>query len=190
MQGFTLIELLVVISIIAVLASLAFPVTQAVLSRAYKLKTQAMVKDLQVGINNYLTEYNRLPNRAASGSDQPVQTDQSSDLISVLLAEDTGANSLNPRAIPFLNVNMAKNNVGGLIDNGGASLSLVDNWGQPYTVILDGDNDNKITPNPDAQNQDPTVSQGAPPNLRTRVAVYSNGPDKQPQTKDDIVSWR
>jgi prepilin-type N-terminal cleavage/methylation domain-containing protein len=185
--GFTLIELLVVIGIIAILASLAFPVTQSVLQRAYKLKAQATVKDLQVAINNYITEYNRLPMQGTA--ETPVQTDQSSPLIGVLVGEVSGPNSLNPRGIQFLTVNMAKNGVGGLVDNGGSSLSLIDNWGNPYFVLMDGNYDNKVA-NPDVQNQDRTVSGSAPPQLRTRVAVYSLGPDKQQATKDDIVSWR
>jgi len=183
--GFTLIELLVVIGIIAILASLAFPVTQSVLQRAYKLKAQATVKDIQVAINNYITEYNRLPMQGTA--ETPVQTDQG-ELIGVLLGDISGPNSLNPRAIQFLNVNMAKNGVGGLVDNGG-TVSLIDNWGNPYYVLMDGNYDNKVA-NPDVQNQDQTVSGGAPPELRTRVAVYSLGPDKQQATKDDIVSWR
>ena len=187
-RGFTLIELLVVIGIIAVLASLAFPVTQSVLQRAYKLKAQATVKDIQVAINSYVTEYNRLPQQG--NAETPVMTDQSSNLVSVLMGEDSsaGQNSLNPRGIVFLNVNMAKNNRGGLVDNGG-QLSLLDNWGNPYYVLMDGNYDNKVT-NPDLQNQDQNVSQGAPPELRTRVAVFSLGPDGQQGTKDDIVSWR
>ncbi len=187
-RGFTLIELLVVIGIIAILASLAFPVTQAVLQRAYKLKAQATVKDIQVAINNYITEYNRLPQQ--SSAEAPVMTDQSSNLVSVLMGEDSasGQNSLNPRGIVFLNANMAKNNRGGLVDNGG-QLSLIDNWGKPYYVLMDGNYDNKVA-NPDVQNQDQNVSRGAPPQLRTRVAVYSLGPDGREGTKDDIVSWR
>ncbi len=186
-SGFTLIELLVVIGIIAVLAALAFPVTQGVLQRAYRLKAQATVKDLQVAINNYLTEYNRLPMQGQQETPQP--TDQSTQLLGILMGEATGANNLNPRGIVFLNVNMAKNGRGGLVDNGGQSMSLIDNWGNPYMVMMDGNFDNRL-PNPDIRNQDTTVSQGAPPELRTRVAVMSLGPDGQEGTRDDIVSWR
>ena len=188
-SGFTLIELLVVIGIIAILASLAFPVTQAVLARAYKLRAQAVVRDIQVAISNYLTEYNRLPVQGQGGGETPQPTDQSSQLVSILMGESSGQNSLNPRGIVFLTVNTAKNNRGGLIDNGGGSMSLVDNWGNPYYVVMDTNYDNKVA-NPDTQNQDQTVSQNAPPQLRTKVAVYSLGPDGQLGTKDDIVSWR
>jgi prepilin-type N-terminal cleavage/methylation domain-containing protein len=186
-SGFTLIELLVVIGIIAILASLAFPVTQAVLNRAYKLKAQAMVKDLQVAINNYLTEYNRLPQQG--DAETPTPTNGGSQLIGILMGESSGQNSMNPRGIVFLNANTAKNNRGGIVDNGGAQISLVDQWGNPYYVVMDGNYDNKIA-NPDVQSQDQTISQGAPPQLRTRVAVYCIGPDGQLNTKDDIVSWR
>lgn len=186
-SGFTLIELLVVIGIIAILASLAFPVTQSVLNRAYKLKAQAMVKDVQVAINNYLTEYNRLPQQG--DTETPTPTDGSSQLIAILMGESSGQNSLNPRGIVFLNANTAKNNRGGIIDSGGAQISLVDQWGNPYYVVMDGNYDNKVA-NPDIQSQDQTISQGAPPQLRTRAAVFCLGPDGQQNTKDDIVSWR
>lgn len=186
-SGFTLIELLVVIGIIAILASLAFPVTQSVLNRAYKLKAQAMVKDVQVAINNYLTEYNRLPQQG--DTETPTPTDGSSQLIAILMGEASGQNSLNPRGIVFLNANVAKNNRGGIIDNGGAQISLVDQWGNPYYVVMDGNYDNKVA-NPDIQSQDQTISQGAPPQLRTRAAVFCLGPDGQQNTRDDIVSWR
>lgn len=181
--GFTLIELLVVISIIAVLASLAFPVTQAVLKRGYAVKTAATVKDIQVAINSYITEYNRLP--MTSKTEAPLPTDQGS-LINTLMAE--GNTDLNSRKIVFLNVNMAKGGRGGLIDNGG-SLQLVDSWGNPFYVIMDTNFDNKIA-NPDLQSEDRGVSQNAPQSLRTRVAVFSYGPDGKQGTKDDIVSWR
>jgi prepilin-type N-terminal cleavage/methylation domain-containing protein len=186
-SAFTLIELLVVIGIIAILASLAFPVTQAVLRRAYILRAQATVKDMQVAIQNYITEYNRLPMQ--SPAEVPMPTDQSSNIVAVLVGDVTGPNSLNPRGIQFLNVPMARNNRGGLLDSGGNQLSLVDNWGQPYFVILDANFDNKI-PNPDMQNQDQNIRNGAAPQLRTRVAVFSLGPDGQQGTRDDIVSWR
>ncbi len=187
-RGFTLIELLVVIGIIAILASLAFPVTQAVLQRAYKLKAQATVKDIQVAINNYVTEYNRLPQQG--NAEAPMMTDGSSTLVSVLMGEESSSsqNNMNPRGIQFLNVNMAKNKRGGLVDNGG-QLSLLDNWGNPYYVIMDGNYDNKVA-NPDVQNDDQNVSRDAAPQLRTRAAVFSMGPDGEQNTKDDIVSWR
>jgi len=185
-SAFTLIELLVVITIIAILASLAFPAAKGIMERAYRLKTQAMVKDLQVAVNGYLNEYNRLPLQpGGTPGEAPMLTDSSSTLISVLLGED---NILNPRGIVFLNAPTAKNGKGGLTEEG-SSMELVDNWGNPYRILMDTNFDNKIA-NPDASNDDKSISQDAPPNLRTRVAVFSVGKDGEENTRDDIVSWR
>ena len=184
-RGFTLIELLVVITIIAILASVAFPVVNGVMARARKVRALAVAKDLQVAIKSYQTEYNRYPSDR-TGSDSEEKTD-SSDLVSVL----NGVNSsdLNPREIKFIDLPMAKNGSGGLVGSGGGGFSLLDDWTQPYVVIMDTDYNNRID-NPDSSNSDPKVSSGAPPELPLGVAVYSTGPDKEASTKDDVTTWR
>jgi prepilin-type N-terminal cleavage/methylation domain-containing protein len=185
--GFTLMELLVVVSIIAILASLAFGTAQAVHRKAVKVATQASVMDLSLAVNSYITQYNRLPLPAVTETELP--SDSSNPLIAVLVGEISGPNSPNPAGTVFLTPKMAKNGSGGLVDKGGSALALLDLWGQPFQVLLDANGDNKIA-NPDAQNQDLTISADAPPQLRSRVAVYSRGPDRETGTRDDIVSWR
>jgi prepilin-type N-terminal cleavage/methylation domain-containing protein len=187
-RGFTLIELLVVITIIGILASAAFPVINGVMARARKVKVMAVAKDLQVAIKSYQTEYNRYP--GPSGADTTVDTRTDTNLVSILLGgAGTGAIT-NPREIKFLDLPIAKNGVGGLVGTGGAAgYTLVDEWGQGFTVIMDTDYDNQID-NPDTSNSDPKISSGASPQLPTGSAVYSNGSDKKKSTKDDIVSWR
>ena len=84
--AFTLIELLVVISIIAVLASMAFPVVTGVMERARKVRTLAMIKDLQVAIKGYQTEYNRYPiSNGGGGGDAEVKTAEGDPLIPILM---------------------------------------------------------------------------------------------------------
>lgn len=185
-HAFTLIEMLVVISIIAILASLAFGVGPAVIAKAHKVKTQAAIKDLQVAIKNYQVEYNRYPVAGSSGADQTIMTDAGSGIISILMGLND--DNLNTREIKFLDLPMAKGNRGGLI-NSGSTFSLADGWARPYHIILDTDYNNRVR-NPDVQNEDTTVSSHAPSQLPTGVAIYSEGPDTQEFTKDDIVSWR
>ena len=60
-RGFTLVELLVVIVIIAILASLAVPVTNKVMEMANNMRIKSVMKDLQVSIGHFRTEYNRFP---------------------------------------------------------------------------------------------------------------------------------
>lgn len=204
--GFTLIELLVVIVIIAILASLAVPVTNLVMLKAATLQTKATMKDLQVAINHYRTEYNRYPidPSLASGSAdtdiEPFLTDGTMDpnIINILLAQiDTSVTpNMNARGIKFIDLPQAKNNLFGVVDPSGgegtgAPVQLVDKWGMPYTIALDTNYDNRIE-NPDLLNTDSKISSTSnPPKMLSASAIiYSYGPDKTPQTKDDITSWR
>lgn len=190
--AFTLIELLVVISIIAVLASMAFPVVTGVMERARKVRTLAMIKDMQVAIKGYYTEYNRYPAEGGNTrADVEVKTEQGTTLIPILMGSERQS-SMNGRGIVFIELPMAKNGRGGLVGQDVDSYSLFDEWGKPYTVIMDTDGNGRIR-NPDVGNEEPSISGGASPELPMGVLIYSDGPDgqkKEMPTKDDITSWR
>lgn len=203
-RGFTLVELLVVIVIIAILASLAVPVTNKVMEMANTTRTKAIMKDLVVAIGHFRTEYNRLPvdlTGSTGGEDiDPILTNDTSDIISVLMAMSdpnsggSGGQNLNPRGIKFIDLPLAKNGTSfGIVDpsggSGGGNVRLLDIWGQPYQIMLDTNLDNRIT-NPDASNIDQRISARAPQYLPSSTAVQCTGPDKVLNTKDDITSWR
>ena len=190
--GFTLVELLVVIVIIAILASLAVPVTNKVMENANKLRIKATMKDIQVAIGNYRTEYNRFPmdlSGSTSGDDiDPIPTDGSNSIITTLMAAG-GADAndpMNRRKIKFVDLPYAKNGASfGIIDSsggsGGADLKLVDIWGMPYQILLDSNYDNRIT-NPDASNVDQIISSRAPQYLSATTCVHCYGPDNTVNT--------
>jgi prepilin-type N-terminal cleavage/methylation domain-containing protein len=187
-NGFTLIEMLVVITIIGILATAAFPVASSVMRKTHNVRCQATVKDLQVAVNGYRTEYNRFPVRDSGGSDTTVTTDLgNSEFVSALMGEENNPSGLNSREVVFIELPVAKGNKGGLRGSEG-SYELLDEWGMPYTVTMDTDENNKID-NPDAGNSDSTVSSGASAVLPMSVIVYSFGEDKMEQTKDDVTSW-
>jgi len=201
-RGFTLVELLVVIVIIAILAALAVPVTNIVMARANALRIKATMKDIQVAIGHYRTEYNRFPldpSQLGGSSDTdipPFLTDGNVSTINILMAmTDPGADpNMNSRQIKFVDLPMARNGLFGVVDPSGGTgtgtpLRLVDIWGQPYSISMDTNYDNRIE-NPDTSNVDLLISSKAPQFLPSTSAIYSYGPDKIPQTKDDIVSWR
>jgi prepilin-type N-terminal cleavage/methylation domain-containing protein/prepilin-type processing-associated H-X9-DG protein len=60
-RGFTLIELLVVIAIIGILAAMLFPVFARAREAARKTQCLANVKNIAMGIQIYLTDYDRFP---------------------------------------------------------------------------------------------------------------------------------
>ncbi len=201
-RGFTLVELLVVIVIIAILASLAIPVANVVMDRANRLRVTATMKSVQVAVGHYRTEYNRFPidpTQSATSGDAdmpPFLTDGTVDTINILMAQTDPAASpnLNSRQIKFVDLPFAKNGLFGIVDPSGGSgnsapLQLVDTWGQPYTMQFDSNYDNRVE-NPDVGNIDMVISSKAPQYLSATSLMYSTGPDKIPQTKDDIASWR
>ncbi|PAW77636.1 MAG: hypothetical protein B9S32_10170 [Verrucomicrobia bacterium Tous-C9LFEB] len=67
-SGFTLIELLVVISIIALLAGLAFPALQGALEAAQKAQASTMCNQLSIACTLYNTEYGVWPTYSGSGN--------------------------------------------------------------------------------------------------------------------------
>lgn len=188
--AFTLIELLVVITIIGILASMAFPVITGVMEKARKVRVLATIKDLQVGIKGYQTEYNRYP--APAGADATIITgDSGKTFLAILLGSDSQT-SYNGRGIKFIELPLAKNGRGGLVGTDVDSYQLVDEWGYPYTVVMDTDGDDRVM-NPDTSNDDPKISAGSSPQLPIGIIIYSRGPDgkdKEKPTKDDITSWR
>lgn len=202
-RGFTLIELLVVIVIIAILVSLAVPAYNIVMLKAQTLKIKATLKDIQVAVGHYRTEYNRFPvdpNSVAGGESdiEPFLTDGTTHpTINILMAnvDTSGASTnMNPKQIKFLDLPFARNNLFGVIDpsggaNDGTPVQLVDTWGKPYKMMLDTNYDNRIE-NPDKSNLDQNIAGKAPEFLNSSSAIYSFGPDRTEFTRDDITSWR
>jgi prepilin-type N-terminal cleavage/methylation domain-containing protein len=142
--GFTLVELLIVIAIIAILAGLAFPAVQGALQSGKKAQARNDVHQLAAAIKAFQLEYGRLPGTGTSDGPAP------GDLMTTL----TSSNSQNPRGIVFFEPKIAKQGKGGL-----DGTVYKDPWGNPYTITLDYNYDNKVS------------------NSFTTVIVSSPGPD-------------
>jgi prepilin-type N-terminal cleavage/methylation domain-containing protein len=119
-SAFTLIELLVVISIIAILASLAFPAVQGALRGSKRAQARNDVNQLASAVKSYALEYGRLPEKGSE--------------IATLTGE-------NPKKVVFFE---AKNAAGNPPKNGLSGGQLLDPWGNEYTFQLDDDYDNKV----------------------------------------------
>jgi prepilin-type N-terminal cleavage/methylation domain-containing protein len=159
-HGFTLIELLVVISIIAILASLAFPAVNGALDSARKARAKNDVVQIATAVVAYETEYGRLPTNS---------TTVSKAFVDILTGSDTNGN---PRRIVFLEASEWKKGQGGT-----NSAGFCDPWDNTsvYRIALDSDYDN-------------IVPAGRPStNIMKKVAVW-NEPATQTNRRY-VTSW-
>lgn len=165
-RAFTLIELLVVISIIAILAALAFPAVNGALDSAKKAQAKNAAVQIATAVTAYETEYGRLP--------VTISTTVSKALMDVLTGIDTSTTN-NPRGIVFMEVTEWRKGKGGT-----NSAGYCDPWGNatPYSIAMDGDYNNEIT----AGTNNIT--------LRKRVAVW-NTPTGSTSEKNRryVTSW-
>lgn len=186
-NGFTLVELLVVISIIAVLAAVGFAAGNMAIQRARKLTALAAATSIESAVNNFYSEYGSLPDSA--NTDQTLDTSKDVDFLNVLLGyEQANGTVLNTKGIRFLSVREAKSKKGGLVLSGGGTptaTGLYDPWGGGYKVMLDGDYNEVIEPQPKGGGAKVTLN-------GKRVAVWSDGADgvdDAGKTSDDVKTW-
>lgn len=184
-RGFTLVELLVVISIIVVLAAMAFGAGQRAIKSANNLKTQTTATAISAAVEQYYQEYSKLPTIGGATDEVRTEGEAGVELLLVLLGkEDDTGTMQNPRKIQFLSVETGKNKKkGGLIySNGGAGgqiEGLYDAWGQPFYIKMDTEYEDEIL--------DP-LTQGNVVRDK-KVIVYSYGADKKIGGGDDVKSW-
>ena len=188
-KAFTLIELLVVISIIAILASLAFPAIGGAMDSAKRAKAKSDTVQIVTAVKAYQAEYGKLPTDAVSSDDDGEATQgwfqgNNDEIIRVLTGENH--NSMNPRRITFLETRPAKGNKDGV----GTDMKFYDPWGTPYAIKLDTSYDNSLE----------YYGTGSVNNLRITAFAVSFGKNMKQQdvTKssdsegkvDDIVSYQ
>ena len=187
-DGFTLVELLVVIAIIAVLAGAGFAAGSAAIQKAKKTTTLATCTSIESAVNNFYTEYGSMP-KDAMVSDTKVDS-KDKPFLNALLGLETGSTIMNTRGIKFLSVREGKSKgtggTNGLVYSGATIVGIFDPWGGLFSVMLDGDYDEKITV------QTAAASAAKILNGR-RCAAWSNGADCVSGTGgkvgDDVITW-
>ena len=166
--AFTLIELLIVISIIAILAGLAFPAVQGALGQGRKAQARNDVNQLAAAIKAYQLEYGRLPSTGSSGD---TANADNRTVVGALIQSNA---QLNPRGIVFFEPKTAKGNKAGI----GTDNTFYDPWGMPYAISLDTSYDNRLTAD---------VGSGSQTYITT-VIVQSAGPDTNMNSRADNIS--
>ena len=185
-SAFTLIELLIVIVIIAILASVAFPVTALVMEQARRSEANNEVTQIKNAISAYELEYSKLPFPPGNGGESDLRLDSFQDnIISVLSGYNV--DGLNPRKKPFYQGKRAKDAKSSQKPKGGVfgtdeQLQLADPWGREYYIVIDSNYDNILEDLPGAEDEE----------VRASVAVWTRGKQKDGEDlpKDKwIKSW-
>jgi len=184
--AFTLMELLVVITIILILAGMAFPGAKGVLDRARKTSAENAALQLKQSIAAYYTEYRRYPLPPGTQGGQDIELRSDNGLMDILLGAD--GNKGNPRRISFFAGKKAKGNPprGGIVMSGNGGGELFDPWGEYFYVKMDTDYNNRVT-EPFSKSGDASSGNEVPES----VLVWSTGPDAGVENKDsdNITTW-
>ena len=185
-SAFTLIELLIVIVIIAILASVAFPVTALVMEQARRSEANNEVTQIKNAISAYELEYSKLPFPPGNGGEGDLKLDTFQDYIICVLS-GYNVDGLNPREKPFYQGKRAKDAKTREKPKGGVfgtdeQLQLADPWGREYHIKIDSNYDNILEDLPGSEDEE----------VRASVAVWTRGKKKDGEDlpKDKwIMSW-
>jgi len=205
-RAFTLIELLVVIAIIAILIGLLFPAFRAVQDQAKRTQAKNDLTQIVNAVNAYYTEYGKYPLVTADTIYGPAGT-ANNVLFNELRA--TAAATQNPRQIVFISPPYVKdptNPRSGIATqataiNGIAVAvgDLVDPWGTPYNVAIDGGYNNQLANAYTDGSAGGSASTTPPYALSIGVMAWSYGKDQAIGTRggsasftnsDDVISWQ
>lgn len=174
-SGFTLIELLVVISIIALLAGLAFPALQGAMEAAQKAQASTMCNQLGIACTLYNTEYGVWPTYNGNGNFSTANNvgDLCYALNGFRNLDGTGSQTAittvpNSRFIQFMSFNK-KDLVAGSTRNIQSPYKKAAN--RQYWVMTDDNYDGQVTPVPDLSSTTTTPNA----TINSGVAVWAYG---------------
>lgn len=168
------------------LGVLGFLIECVFAQRSSEVRELALVKDLEVAVRSFETEYHRYPlcGKEPLAEDARFNT-ENSRLVSSLLGQDLQDN---PREIKFIDLPIAGDRECGL-DESKDGRRIVDSWGNPFEMIFDTNRDSQIQ-SPDLCNQDPSIVAKPSDWIPVRVIVFGRGQDGVLYSRDDNTSWR
>ena len=134
---------------------------------------------LQRAILRHHREYGSWPAPAGLSADLRFGARRpNAEVMNTLRAEPGPGNrehETNPQRMIFIDIPLHQRGYSGL----DASGEFLDPWGMPYQVVLDTSYDGAVTVENSIYGRVPGVG----------VLIWSCGPDRRSETKDDLLSW-
>lgn len=182
--GFTLVELLVVIAIIAVLAGIGTPVFIKAQNNAKRETSVALAQQIVQAVNSFYADQSTMPvpmgaQSVDGGAKFVTNSVDGLKVVNILAGMEE---EVNTRRVKYFTPKQGKAKKDGAIYNKADSeiIGLYDPWGNPYTIVLDTNYEERIKVKPGKVE---TTLNGR------RAAVYSPGQDKKYGTPDDVKTW-
>ncbi len=178
--GLSFPEILFMLSIALVAASVLIPTYLSLINNKKSKIGYAQMKVLFSAAKQMNNEYRIWPSYKASDKSDVQYGENLSNVyvMNMLMAIDGEGNTghiNNPSRINF--IEMASD--GDIILEFNDLGEVVDPWGMPFQFVFDANYNNICTT--------PGIAQGSI--LGTGVAIWSYGPDRTSDTKDDLSSW-
>jgi prepilin-type N-terminal cleavage/methylation domain-containing protein len=190
-RAFTLIELLVTMTLVAILAGIAYPVIIGVMERARKAQAKNDLTEIVTAVNAYYTEYGKYPlvadDTPITSTSNPSNADLFNTLRAVAVPGGPNANdAANPRKIVFIQPP---------VDSTTSSPTFgawFDPWGSQYQIAIDGTYDNRITNpyNPDTGAGPGQLTQGVIGWSLGKDRAGGGGNNNSGISVNDILSWQ
>jgi len=188
-KGFTLIEILVVMAIIALLAGIALGPLMDFLDRGKETESKKMATDLVFAISQFKDDYDYLPyvGTLDSSTDTKVVTEgeEGAKFLAILMGkEPDNGDALNDKGTEYFTVKRAKGGRNGLVyDSSDTKVTkLVDHWTNPFTIVLDTDQDGIIL-------ETEFYSDSTKKHNKDTALVATPGKDREFNHEHDIKSW-
>lgn len=173
-------EILLILSVFLALASIVLPVLLEIRQRNNSVRAYSDLRILVSAANRFNREYRLWPvaTPPAKGDARYGARNANAVVMNILQGRDQPGNEqhrLNPSQIDFVAEVTEESPPLRLSDRG----DVIDPWGSPYEMVFDSTYDSICTVENNAYG--PVIGEG--------VLIWSSGPDRKPETSDDLLSW-